>query len=520
MHHTKILSILFILYFPFSILAQKNPDKKRDYQWYFGYEYYKQGNIFDFNTTPLAIGSYNDVKFGFREFNAAICDTAGQLLFSSNACSILNKNHKIVPHSDSLALGVYYDAWCLKGFNQATRYHEGGLFLPLPNNDSIYYFFHKTVEESPSGLYSDKIYLTTLNARGNNGEAAIVDKNKVIFKDKKISVCHLKSVRHANGRDWWLTQPARSTEGEDADVMYSFLLTPDSLQGPYAQHTSAKFGTRYWEEQSCYSPDGTKYARIRSKDGLYLFDFDRSTGLYSNYRLIAVDDSVYRSGVAFSSNSRFVYVFAEKNIYQLDTKASSPDLDKTIVATWDGFLLDNFWGTTFDFGQLGPDCKIYIAPGSTIEYIHVINYPNRKGIACGVEQRAIKTPTKVSWGLPNYPHFRLGALGTPHTPCDSTLNPYLTDVGDLRDNKITAAIYPNPAQASINVDLYGYTQHYTQGSWELYNVQGSRVSSFPLFVGHDEYQFDISTIPNGFYVWRLMLDAKTMQVGKLVVAKE
>jgi hypothetical protein len=172
---------------------------------------------------------------------------------------------------------------------------------------------------------------------------------------------------------------------------------------------------------------------------------------------------------------------------------------------------------------LGPDCKIYITPASTIEYLHVINYPNRKGKASGFEQRGIKTPTKVSWSLPNYPHFRLGAVGEKHTPCDSTINNYISDTGELieKEAPISFAVYPNPAQDHINVDLFGYVQRFERGTWDLYDMSGRLAASFPLLQGHDEYVFDISSVPNGVYVWHVSFDGRASGAsGKLVVLKE
>jgi hypothetical protein len=36
--------------------------------------------------------------------------------------------------------------------------------------------------------------------------------------------------------------------------------------------------------QSCFSPDGTKYARMTPSTGLFFMDFDRSSGQLSNFK--------------------------------------------------------------------------------------------------------------------------------------------------------------------------------------------------------------------------------------------
>jgi hypothetical protein len=45
---------------------------------------------------------------------------------------------------------------------------------------------------------------------------------------------------------------------------------------------------------------------------------------------------------------------------------------------------------------------------------------------------------------------------------------------------------------------------------------GQLVATFPILAGHDEYNFDISFLSQGLYVWHLRIDEKTRQSGRLV----
>jgi hypothetical protein len=66
--------------------------------------------------------------------------------------------------------------------------------------------------------------------------------------------------------------------------------------------------------------------------------------------------------------------------------------------------------------QHGPDGKIYIWAGDT-HYMHVIEFPDRKGIDCTVRQRAIELPSEVFGANIYYPNYRLGPIDG--SICDS-----------------------------------------------------------------------------------------------------
>ena len=81
-----------------------------------------------------------------------------------------------------------------------------------------------------------------------------------------------------------------------------------------------------WAGQPTVSPDGTKfaYSNYDISMGYYwqdirLFDFDRCSGNFTFNSLAYLPDSVGGGGVAFSPNSRYLYVSSWKRIYQLDT---------------------------------------------------------------------------------------------------------------------------------------------------------------------------------------------------------
>ena len=46
-------------------------------------------------------------------------------------------------------------------------------------------------------LYSE------IDASGDNGNGAVISKNKAVFSDSILLGQFVTAVRHANGRDWW-----------------------------------------------------------------------------------------------------------------------------------------------------------------------------------------------------------------------------------------------------------------------------------------------------------------------------
>jgi len=121
--------------------------------------------------------------------------------------------------------------------------------------------------------------------------------------------------------------------------------------------------------QAVYSNDGKYYCSLTSKiiglTDLYIFNFDRTTGLLSNQLSEILLDTCFTPGVAISPNNRFLYLSLLDNIYQYDLQASDVLASKTLVATYDGYTSPKtisgfeFW-CTFGPLALGPDGRIYI----------------------------------------------------------------------------------------------------------------------------------------------------------------
>jgi hypothetical protein len=276
--------------------------------------------------------------------------------------------------------------------------------------------------------------------RENGGEGAVVQKNEIIISED-IYYGQLTAVKHANGQDWWIFTPVQ----EETNGYLLFKFTSQGIVDTLYQEIG--ISTENDSGWANFSPDGKKMVRYEPRgDDIFLFDFDRETGLLSNFRHILIEEEEeWYGGVAFSPSSRFLYASSYDYIYQFDTWADDIEASKIVVAEYEytgEFLEDNFWGL-----QLGPDCKLYVYCNSC-DVIHVIHNPDEPGLACNFEKGAVQLPWPIFRSQPHFPNYRLGPVGDeglPCTPVVSVTETVLPEAG-LR-------LWPNPAGEYLLVGL-------------------------------------------------------------------
>jgi hypothetical protein len=515
---------IFALFFG-KALAQ-SPDAKRDYQWVFGYpsSATDYGAIMDFGLSPSQLSIFpKKLNRNMSWCNSNVCTPDGRIAVFTNGCDIYNNTFSIVEQGADINYSeTFYNLLCKP--DNALKSSQMSLILPSSVNSTDYFVFYKktllySVENDVLQFYN-RLFLSKVSFQ-NNVNGKVTEREKVILSDS-MTRGELSACRHANGKDWWVINWAFRNNADSTYLM--LLLKGDTILGPYRHSIGKPIIEHRNLDQSVFSPDGKKYVRVRRFEGIHLYDFDRQKGELSNFRLIPLQDSILFSGVNFSANSRFLYVGKEKHLLQLDLEDEDILGNIDTVAIWDGFKILNFFPSTFFYCYLGPDCKMYVTHSGTMEYLTVVNYPNRKGKNCEVAQHALKVPGYINGALPNYPHFRLGAEGDNFPPCDSSINPLITGLGDdllgSEGQRIAVAVYPNPAQSEVNVDLFGYTSDYNKGVWRLSNLSGKEILQYPTFPHHAEYRYDIASVPNGMYIWQLWLDGKPMRTGKLVVQRD
>jgi hypothetical protein len=423
----KILFIIALFFININISISQAHDKV----WILGYsstnkpDYPNNGTTFlTFEKDSIKIES-KWIDFDYNLTNTTTSDVNGNMLFTTNVMQVMGNDGKYVKNGDTL---MYVKGWFKGGLNV----NQGVLVLPIPNDTTRFVLLY-----SNWIIYNSyPIYTSIFDKKiGHNG--SIIEKNKIILPDT-VGVGKLTAVKHANGRDWWIRI------GSHKSFHYIFLLSPNGLELKSKQFIGNK--PREGVGQAVFSPDGRRLVECNSINktlgmDINIFNFDRCSGLLSNYRQIHFDSSSF-IGCAISPNSRFLYFSNGWQVLQYDLEATDIKASQTLVAVWDGFI--DFSMTGFELMQLALDGKIYIATNGATHYLHTIEKPNEKGLACSVKQRSVKLFNYNYRSIPNHPNYRLGALKG--SPCD-TLNKIATN--DIKKENIK--FFPNPASESLNI---------------------------------------------------------------------
>lgn len=361
-------SQLFLFVFFSTILLSLKAQNQKNI-WYFG----EQAGI-DFNSgtaEPLLDGQL----FSF-EASSAVSDSLGNLLFYTNGGpldnqdwqgGVWNRNHELMPNGN------------LDSVNTCNSSAQGALIVQAPGNYNMYYIFTTDCKENSmaGGL---RYHLVDMSLDSGLGD--VVEKNIPVASDVSES---LTGILHENGSDYWIIVRELVT-----DRLFSYLITSNGIQNPVIT-SIIDLSPNDKSGHFCVSPDGSKVGYTSSWSN-YLFDFDNSTGVFSNPLLLDVPAS---NGCSFSPNGQVYYVSDPKvsgpSVYQFDLTASDINSSVTIVG-YDVFPAGGL--------QLGPDGKIYQAKNT---YLGVVNSPNVIGTGCNFEEWGLYLGGNPSnYGLPNF----------------------------------------------------------------------------------------------------------------------
>jgi hypothetical protein len=502
----NVTFIILLMLSQFEVFAQKH-----DYVWVAGRENTPGntdygGSVIDFNQNPVA-ATYHYREMNMFVCNASICDSSGRLIAYSNGCDIAGEDDEILDNGEVINPGVAHQVSCVQNADGYASGIQSAMFIPLPGNDSTYYLFHKQMKLvfNPTDAFTEKLLYSVVKKNILHGWS-VTSKNVEIIKDT-LSYGKLVAVKHSNGDDWWVTTPKRRT-----NEFYTLRLTAagviDTLKqsvGIAPDYTTEGYG------QIVFSPDGNKLYRTNPSSPVMVYDFDRETGVFTQFDTIHYDygeQLVGEIGCAVSPSGRFLYLSCRKFLYQLDLWAADVSASQTTVAEWDGFadpIPTLFWQC-----QLGPDCKVYIQGGDT-RYYHVVHYPDEPGLACGVEQRGLVLPTPCGASMPSFPNYRLGPLGAEGLPCTATVGaPALPPlpVSGLR-------IWPNPADGQL-VIAYDFAAM-EERQLLIFDAYGRTVKALALSGTADKVTLSTADWPSGIYWYTVPAATAPPLSGKISI---
>lgn len=430
--------------------------------------------------------------------SANICDAKGNLLYYTNGVAISNANDTL-PDGSGLNPCAYTSSTscCGLGIPQAA------IFIPMPDDTEFYYLFHysyDTLDSSRPGT----IYYTLIDNSGNGGAGSIVRKNVPILSDVVLRGGGMTACKHANGRDYWLIMGASVI-----NKFYEFLITPDSILGPYTQKIGPDFPLPYDVAYSKFSQDGSMFASGVIEGPIVLMNFDRCSGEFTNPINIyhnassnpATDPINGCASLEFSPNGQFLYVNNLNDLTQYNL------LDNNIQDSVELYVFDSTDQYEIGMLQLAPNGKLY---GSTwnggLSAIHVVNYPDSIGNSADFVYGGQPTLTQNSYNLPNLINYNLGPLIG--SGCDTILS-----IQNPKPIKQEPRIMPNPA------DKYIYVEMGMQGDYEfeLMNSEGQVIANKQT---HQVDIFDTESLAGGVYLVRVLERQSNTMIGvqKVVVA--
>ena len=470
--------------------------------WFFGFG---AGLTFDSVTGTVTPTNAALSTISTNEGCSSISDVNGNLLFYSDGRNVWDANHQIMPNAD------YNNGTGLLGDPSST---SSALIVPRPGNLDQFYVF--TVDEphhmngwaypdqgpanesgTSVGTYDDgatipsgddgynnglNYTLIDLSLNGGNGDADSAEKNVQLITYNTADIeeskfkCSEKitAVEHADGQSYWLIT-------QFIDTFYAFRIdasgvntTPvESLVSPIITTDGyRRNGIGYLKS----SPDGGKLVVAHNENGTqqgqtaggtgsaWMYDFDNSTGTVSNALLLEAGVSFY--GVAFSQDSKKVYLSGNNSVRQFDLDATDISASKTIV--FSGF---SFIGAM----QLAPNGKIYICNTSNSQALDVINMPAAVGAACGYQEdgQALASGTASALGLPpfiqsflvaniQYENDCLGETTAFSVSTSETVVDILWDFGDGQTSTLVNPSNTYNAAGNYTVQLVITTPNETQ----------------------------------------------------------
>lgn len=392
---------LFIYLFPFIIFSQKN-----DYVWLLGYDYSLVPNdtfgisVMDFNTQSLNPTIYFDknIKFDYSGTSVCMSDETGKYIFTTDGNAILNSTHEFMKNG--------------KNISPLDNLHseldpQSCIVLPT-SKKGFYSLINNRIEIVGLSIASIQSFITIIDMNRDNGLGEVVHR-LIEFSKDTLTLEKLISTRHANGKDWWLPIP-----GYNTNCIFTFLVQDTSISLIRKQKVDSIIYNGYG--QAAFSPDGKYYANISSVSDqagtyIYLYGFDRCSGLFSAIKQFHINEALYHVGVAFSPNSKIFYFTFWPYIFQIDLLSQDKKIDT--LAKNDYYIEDIGGGfrrfNPFGFMQLGPDNRLYCVPNTESRNMHVITRPNILGSGAELRQHILKFAS-LHQTLPMHPNFRLGPI--------------------------------------------------------------------------------------------------------------
>ena len=458
------------------------------------------------NIDPEVTCSQNDNQLFLNGNQASISDKSGQLLFYFDGYRIANSKHEIIENGDGINAGKVREL-----FPDSYPIDKGCLIIPDPVNENKWYILHQYLEyfknkPNPDEIYCTNIYYTVVVRDPLDNKLKVTIKNAPLLINLSIKLVkgHFNSVKHANGRDWWII-----TQELESSRYLCFLLTSGGIYSPKSVVSGLTPSNRDYNCNSVFSKDGSIYATCFARNFIQIFDFDRCSGQLSNSKRI-YNEEMHVNGIGFielSSDNHYLYLSSIYKIWQYDLTSSNIMASEKVIGTWDTMYYNNLFSTAFYTLCRAPDDQIYASCFSSNVYLHKITFPNRKGDSCDFRLRALTLP-EFFLDLPQSSNYSLGPLrGSGCDTLSSTINNSIEQI----------LVFPNPAKDYLmfNINTINY-----EAVLKIYDVFGNEIVNKIVRQGISSLSIDISNFENGSYFYNFTFKNMFKKFnGKFIILK-
>lgn len=404
----KLLPFVFLIVASLQSNAQHEADK-----WYFGLSV-----AIDFTTGVPLVGT-GPLQTGAG--TSAISDGAtGNVLFYTNGIDVWDNNNTVMPNGSGL-------------FGNVSSTHSA-LVIPSVVTDSLYYIFTTDAAGGANGFTFSMVDMTL-----NGGNGDVINKNFFLTDSTTEKLAAISN----NTGGYWVVM---HKWGDNA--FYAYNVTSGGISLPVISyvgtvHSTSQIMNTYGQMK--FNMCGTKLAlAIGYQNTVELFDFDKSTGVFSNPITLSMSDHVY--GIEFSRNSNYLYATTydtSDKLVQFDVSLGTQALilaSKTSLST-----TDNLYGL-----QMAPNGKIYVSRSFSSNFLAVIDSPDLPGVAAGYSDTGLDIDpgfmgNNAGTTLPSFPqNFIASAL---NFPCPLPLGIVEAATKDVNP------VFPNPSSNEFSIAL-------------------------------------------------------------------
>ncbi len=351
--------------------------------------------------------SVENIRQYYGPYCAICSDSSGNMLFHTNGRAVRTRLHQIMENGDTINPGSIWEHYVF-GYPSIT----GGFAIPAPGFHNRYYLIHTSANNdhliNPA---FPTLYYSTIDMNANGGLGKVLSKNDTLADGDIPSPV---AIKHGNGRDWWLIV------GDYLNNKYqTFLVDPTGIHFKFDQAiTPDAFASSSGYHLA--SPDGRYFVNNDDVSGLWIYDFDRCSGLLSHPRVLPYQPPAFwTASNAFSADSRFLYVGTHLVVYQLDMLTiDAPTISFDTIGRYEyGASPAPPDYTHFLLPQLTSDNKVYYTTFAETNTYHILNRPQAPLLAADFSQRGIILPKKHDITRCYFPHYRLGR--SLNSPCDT-----------------------------------------------------------------------------------------------------